>query len=52
MKEVVLIAIGGFCLAAARAAIKAYRNHKKGADIVVDAVEAGLDAIDHHDNQK
>lgn len=48
MKEVVLIAIGGFCLAAARAAIRSYREHKKAGDIVVDAVEAGLDTIDGH----
>lgn len=47
MKEIILIAIGGFCLAAARAAINSYRAHKKAADIVVDAIEAGLDSVDH-----
>lgn len=52
MKEVILIAVGGFLLAAARAAIKSYRARKATGDIVADAVEAGLDAIDHHDNQK
>lgn len=46
MKEVVLIAVGGFVLASARAAVKAYRAHKKAADIVADALEAGLDTID------
>ena len=51
MKEVILIAIGGFSLAAARAAIKSYRARKAAGDIVADAVEAGLDAIDHHDNK-
>lgn len=51
MKEIVLIAIGGFLIAAARAAIKAYRARKSTGDIVADAVEAGLDTIDHkHDN--
>ena len=51
MKEVILIAVGGFCLASARAAIKSYRAKKAAADIVVDAIEAGLDSVDHkHDN--
>lgn len=51
MKEIILIAVGGFCLAAARAAIKSYRARKTAGDIVADAVEAGLDSIDHkHDN--
>ena len=51
MKEVVLIAIGGFCLAAARAAIRSYREHKKAGDIVADAIEAGLDSIEHNGNK-
>lgn len=47
MKEIVLITIGGFLLASSRAAIKAYRAKKNTTDIVVDAIEAGLDAVDH-----
>ena len=46
MKEIVLITIGAFSLAAARAAIKSYRARKAAGDIVADAIEAGLDTID------
>ena len=51
MKQVILIAIGAFSLAAARAALNSYKAHKKAGDIVADAIEAGLDAVDHNDNK-
>jgi hypothetical protein len=50
VKELILITIGGFSLAAIRAAIKSYRAHKAAGDIVADAIEAGLDAVDKNDN--
>ena len=53
MKEVILIAAGAFVLASLRAGLNAYRAHKAKGDIIADALEAGLDTIDHnHDNKK
>ena len=47
MKQVILIAVGAALIAATRAAISAYKAHKKAGDIVADAIEAGLDSIEH-----
>ena len=46
MKNAILALLGVASIPALRAAIKSYRAHKAAADIVVDAVEAGIDAID------
>ena len=51
MKQVILIAVGAALIAATRAALSAYKAHKKAGDIVVDAIEAGLDSIEHNGNK-
>ena len=46
MKTAILTLCGVASIPAIRAAIKAYRAKKAVADIVVDAVEAAVDAVD------
>ena len=46
MKELIFAAVGLACIPAIRAAIKAYRAKKAVGDIVADAVEAAVDAVD------
>ena len=46
MKEVIITALGVAGLAALRKGIKSYRAHKAAKDILVDALEAGLNAVD------
>ena len=47
MKELIYAGIGLACIPAIRAALKAYRAKKAVGDIVADAVEAAVDAVDH-----
>jgi hypothetical protein len=47
MKTVIFSVIGLCCIPALRAAIKSYRAHKSAGDIIVDAVEAAIDEVDH-----
>jgi len=46
MKELVIAVVGIASIPAIRADIKAYRAHKAVGDIVADAVEAAVDAVD------
>lgn len=46
MKELIFAAIGLASIPAIRAAIKSYRAKKALADIVVDSIEAAVDAVD------
>jgi hypothetical protein len=46
MKELIFAAIGLASIPAIRAAIKSYRAKKAVGDIVADAVEAAVDAVD------
>jgi hypothetical protein len=46
MKELIIAGIGLASIPAIRAAIKSYRAKKAIADVVVDAVEAAVDAVD------
>ena len=47
MKTALLALLGIATLPAIRQAIKSYRAKKAIADVVVDAVEAGIDAVDN-----
>lgn len=47
MKQFLALMAGVACIPAIRAAIKSYRAKKSAADIVVDAVEAAVDAVEH-----
>jgi hypothetical protein len=47
VKELIIAGIGLAAIPAIRQAIKSYRAHKAIADVVVDAVEAAVDAVDH-----
>ena len=51
MKEVVIIAAGAFVLASLRAGLNAYKAHKSKGDVIAEALEAGLDTIDHNGNK-
>ena len=46
MKTLILTFCGIAAIPALRAAIKSYRAKKSVADVVVDAVEAAVDAVD------
>ena len=46
MKELLIAGLGIACIPAIRAALKAYRAHKSAGEIVADAVEAAVDAVD------
>jgi hypothetical protein len=46
MKELIIAGLGLASIPAIRAALKAYRAHKSAADILADAVEAAVDAVD------
>jgi hypothetical protein len=46
MKELIIAGVGLASIPAIRAAIKAYRAKKAVGDIVADAVEAAVDAVD------
>lgn len=46
MKTAILAILGIVSIPAIRAAIKAYRARKSAGDVIVDAVEAAVDAID------
>jgi uncharacterized membrane protein YadS len=46
MKSVLAVICGVAAVPAIRQAIKSYRAKKAIADVVVDAVEAGLDAVE------
>jgi hypothetical protein len=46
MKELIIAGIGLASIPAIRAAIKSYRAKKAIADVVVDAVEAAVDAVE------
>ena len=53
MKEVIIIAVGAFVLASLRAGLNAYKAHKSKGDVIAEALEAGLNTINHkNDNQK
>jgi hypothetical protein len=47
MEAIILGGLGLMAIPAIRAAIKSYRAKKAIADVVVDAVEAAVDAVDH-----
>lgn len=47
MKTALLTLAGLCCIPAIRAAIKSYRARKSAGDIVVDAIEAAVDELDH-----
>ena len=47
MEAAIIAGLGIIALPAIRAAIKSYRAKKAIADVVVDAVEAAVDAVDH-----
>lgn len=47
MKTALITLAGICCIPALRAAIKSYRARKSAGDIVVDAVEAALDEVEH-----
>ena len=47
MKTAIFALAGLCCIPALRAAIKSYRAHKSAGDIIVDAVEAAVDEVDH-----
>ena len=47
MNELIIAGLALACIPAIRAAIKAYRARKAVGDIVADAVEAAVDAVDH-----
>ena len=49
MKTAIFALCGVAAIPAIRAAIKSYRAKKALADVVVDAVEAAVDAVDHAD---
>jgi hypothetical protein len=46
MEAIILGGLGLMAIPAIRAAIKSYRAKKAIADVVVDAVEAAVDAVD------
>jgi hypothetical protein len=46
METAIIAGLGIIALPAIRAAIKSYRAKKAIADVVVDAVEAAVDAVD------
>jgi len=46
MEAIIIGGLGLMAIPAIRAAIKSYRAHKAIADVVVDAVEAAVDAVD------
>jgi predicted Fe-Mo cluster-binding NifX family protein len=46
MEAIILGGIGLMAIPAIRAAIKSYRAKKAIADVVIDAVEAAVDAVD------
>ena len=46
MEAIIIGGLGLMAIPALRAAIKSYRAHKAIADVVVDAVEAAVDAVD------
>ena len=46
MEAIIIGGLGLMALPAIRAAIKSYRAKKAIADVVVDAVEAAVDAVD------
>jgi hypothetical protein len=46
MEAAIIAGLGIIALPAIRAAIKSYRAKKAIADVVVDAVEAAVDAVD------
>ena len=46
MKTIILAGLGIAAIPAVRAAIKSYRAKKALADVLVDAVEAAVDAVD------
>jgi len=48
MEAIIIGGLGLMAIPALRAAIKAYRAKKAIADVVVDAVEAAVDAVDKH----
>ena len=47
MKTTLFALAGLCCIPALRAAINSYRARKSAGDIVVDAVEAALDEVEH-----
>ena len=47
MKTALFTLAGLCCIPALRAGIKSYRARKSAGDIVVDAVEAALDEVEH-----
>jgi uncharacterized membrane protein YadS len=47
MKTAIFALCGVAAIPAIRQAIKSYRAHKSIADVVVDTVEAAVDAVDH-----
>lgn len=47
VKTALLTLAGLCCIPALRAAIKSYRARKSAGDIIVDAVEAAIDEVDH-----
>jgi len=47
MEAAIIAGLGLIAIPAIRAAIKSYRAKKAIADVVVDAVEAAVDAVDH-----
>lgn len=46
MKTALFAMLGLAAIPAIRQAIKSYRAHKSIADVAVDAIEAGLDAVE------
>ena len=46
MKSILAVIAGVAAIPAIRAAIKSYRARKSIADVAVDALEAGLDAVE------
>lgn len=47
MKTAILTILGLCSIPAIRAGIKSYRARKSAGDIVVDALEAAIDEVDH-----
>lgn len=47
MKTTLFALAGLCCIPALRAGIKSYRARKSAGDIVVDAIEAAIDEVDH-----
>jgi len=47
VKTALFTLAGLCCIPALRAAIKSYRARKSAGDIIVDAVEAAIDEVDH-----